>query len=42
MERKYLELNESFGYKNNPLELEARENEVKYMRLVYARVKHLF
>jgi hypothetical protein len=42
MERRYLELNESFGYKNNPLEIEARENELKYMRLVYARVKHLF
>jgi diadenosine tetraphosphatase ApaH/serine/threonine PP2A family protein phosphatase len=42
MDRKYVKANEELGYQNNPFEIEARENEVKYMRLVYARVKHLF
>lgn len=39
---KYSKFNESLGYEDNPFEVEARENEVKYMRLVYNRVKHLF
>jgi len=42
MDRKYVKANEKLGYQNNPFEIEARENEVKYMRLVYARVKYLF
>ena len=39
---KYSKFNDSLGYENNPFEIEARENETKYMRLVYSRVKHLF
>ena len=39
---KYTKLNDSLGYENNPFEIEARENETKYMRLIYNRIKHLF
>lgn len=39
---KYAKLNDVWGYENNPFEVEARENEIKYMRLIYNRVKYLF
>jgi len=42
MDHRYTKLNHQLGYKDNPFEIEARENEIKYMRLIYSRIKHLF
>ena len=39
---KYSKFNDSLGYQDNPFEVEARKNEIKYMRLIYRKVKHLF
>jgi hypothetical protein len=37
----YAKYDYKVGYENNPFEVEARLNEVKYMRAVYRKVRHL-
>jgi hypothetical protein len=40
-DRKYTRLEEKLGYWDHPFEIEARENEEKYMRHIYNRIKKL-